>query len=195
MHKSTNARSVRAATLDSVFFVHRVFGRNGLSQVQRLQGIHCVREALRAKRRRFSELRVRPGRRGKGLVEIVQLAETLQVPVREAATTSGRGDEAGHDQGVELEAGPLPEYGLEAILGNSPRGGFRRWLALDGVEDPQNVGAIVRVAEGAGADGLVMTQRRAPPLSADSALGLWSLSFFFHERDALFELPPAPLVP
>ena len=67
---------------------------------------------------------------------------------------------------MELEAGPLPEYGLEAILGNAPRGGFRRWLALDGVEDPQNVGAIVRVAEGAGADGLVMTQRRAPPLSA-----------------------------
>jgi 23S rRNA (guanosine2251-2'-O)-methyltransferase len=39
-------------------------------------------------------------------------------------------------------------------------------VALDGVEDPQNVGAIARVAEAAGAAGLLLTRRRAPPLSA-----------------------------
>jgi 23S rRNA (guanosine2251-2'-O)-methyltransferase len=39
-------------------------------------------------------------------------------------------------------------------------------VALDGVEDPQNLGAIIRVAEAAGAQGLVLTARRAPPLGA-----------------------------
>jgi 23S rRNA (guanosine2251-2'-O)-methyltransferase len=37
-------------------------------------------------------------------------------------------------------------------------------VALDGVEDPQNVGAIVRVADSAGVDGLILTHRRSPPL-------------------------------
>jgi 23S rRNA (guanosine2251-2'-O)-methyltransferase len=39
-------------------------------------------------------------------------------------------------------------------------------VALDGVEDPQNLGAVIRVAEAAGALGLILTSRRAPPLGA-----------------------------
>ncbi len=38
-------------------------------------------------------------------------------------------------------------------------------LALDGVEDPQNLGALLRVADGAGVDGVVLTERRSAPLS------------------------------
>jgi 23S rRNA (guanosine2251-2'-O)-methyltransferase len=38
-------------------------------------------------------------------------------------------------------------------------------LALDGVEDPQNLGALLRVADGAGVDGIVLTERRSAPLS------------------------------
>ena len=41
----------------------------------------------------------------------------------------------------------------------------RLLLALDGVEDPQNLGALLRVADGAGVDGVVLTERRAAPLS------------------------------
>jgi 23S rRNA (guanosine2251-2'-O)-methyltransferase len=44
--------------------------------------------------------------------------------------------------------------------------GFGRLLlALDGVEDPQNLGALLRVADGAGVDGVVLTERRSAPLS------------------------------
>ncbi len=64
------------------------------------------------------------------------------------------------DQGVVLEAGPLPEIALEALA--ETRGTL---VALDGVEDPQNLGSIVRVAEAAGARGLILTERRAPDLS------------------------------
>jgi 23S rRNA (guanosine2251-2'-O)-methyltransferase len=44
-------------------------------------------------------------------------------------------------------------------------GARRLLLALDGVEDPQNLGALLRVADGAGVDGVVLTERRSAPLS------------------------------
>lgn len=49
-------------------------------------------------------------------------------------------------------------------LGRKP-GAARLLLALDGVEDPQNLGALLRVADGAGVDGVVLTERRSAPLS------------------------------
>jgi 23S rRNA (guanosine2251-2'-O)-methyltransferase len=53
--------------------------------------------------------------------------------------------------------------GVEDLLeGPEPR----LVLALDGVEDPQNLGALLRTAEGAGVDGVLLTERRSAPLSA-----------------------------
>jgi 23S rRNA (guanosine2251-2'-O)-methyltransferase len=65
---------------------------------------------------------------------------------------------------VALLVGPLPDFsvGELARAGEPPR----TIVALDGVEDPQNVGAIARVAEACGACGLLLTRRRAPPLGA-----------------------------
>ena len=66
-------------------------------------------------------------------------------------------------QGLWLEAGALPEAGLDELLSALPA---VPWLvALDGVEDPQNLGAIARVADGAGCAGLLLTRRNAPPLT------------------------------
>jgi 23S rRNA (guanosine2251-2'-O)-methyltransferase len=66
-----------------------------------------------------------------------------------------------------LSAGPLPELTLAALAaqGNPPR----TLVALDGVLDPQNLGALARVAEAAGASGLLVTRRRAPPLGPTAA--------------------------
>ena len=44
-------------------------------------------------------------------------------------------------------------------------GAARFMLALDGVEDPQNLGALLRVADGAGVYGVLFTERRSAPLS------------------------------
>ena len=69
-------------------------------------------------------------------------------------------------QGVALRVGPLPELTLAELIESSGAAGPScRLLALDGVEDPQNVGAVARVAESAGVRGLILTDRRAPPLS------------------------------
>ncbi len=123
-----------------------------------------MREALRARRRRLHRLRVRAGDRRPAIAELVALAAAAAVPVEEVEVEElGRlaGPGVPH-QGVVLAAGPLPEVSLAALAG---RGDPPRTLvALDGVEDPQNLGAIARVAEAAGATGLLVTRRRAPPL-------------------------------
>jgi len=128
-----------------------------------------VREALRARRRRLYRLRVRGGDRRPALVEILALAAEAGVPVEEVlADELARcaGAEVAH-QGVVLSAGPLPEVSLETLAsrGDPPR----TLVALDGVEDPQNLGAVARVAEASGATGLLLTRRRAPPLGPAAA--------------------------
>jgi len=48
-------------------------------------------------------------------------------------------------------------------------GAHRFFLALDGIEDPHNMGALLRTADGAGVDGVVLTERRAAPVNATVA--------------------------
>jgi 23S rRNA (guanosine2251-2'-O)-methyltransferase len=131
---------------------------------QDIAGLHPVREALRARRRPLYRLGVRAGEGRAALAELVALATAAEVVVEEVdsdelARRAGPG--VAH-QGVVLTAGPLPELTLEALAAGSASP--RTLVALDGVEDPQNLGAIARVAEASGAAGLLLTQRRAPPL-------------------------------
>jgi len=134
-----------------------------------LYGVHPVREALRAGRRRALRLHVRERDRGPDRPDLRELAEAARragvpvVPADAEALAALVGPE-GRTQGVVLEAGPLPEADLDALAGSA--GAATLLVALDGVEDPQNVGAVVRVAEAAGAAALVLTRRHAPPLSA-----------------------------
>jgi 23S rRNA (guanosine2251-2'-O)-methyltransferase len=131
---------------------------------ERLAGLHPIREALRARRRRLGALLLRAGTRHPGALELAAEARRAGLAVRELDGAAGERLAA---PGLELEAGPLPELELENLLVALPeRTGPRTLVALDGVEDPQNLGAIARVAEAAGVGGLVLTQRRAPPRSA-----------------------------
>ncbi|MBW2425597.1 MAG: 23S rRNA (guanosine(2251)-2'-O)-methyltransferase RlmB [Deltaproteobacteria bacterium] len=135
---------------------------------QWLTGLHCVREALRARRRRLELLQVRAGSSRDEHRELVELAASAGVAVEDVADREleARGGGDSNPQGVALRVGPLPELSLDALA--EAAGGLgpgSRLLALDGVEDPQNVGAVARVAESAGVRGLVLTQRRSPPLS------------------------------
>jgi 23S rRNA (guanosine2251-2'-O)-methyltransferase len=132
----------------------------------RLYGFHAVREALRARRRTLLRLLVRAGQRRPGIAELEQLAAGAGVEVESAPEHElARGLPAGAPtQGVVLEAGPLPGRSFDELaLDGEP--GSRLLVLLDGVEDPQNVGAIIRVADAAGATGLVLADRRSPPLS------------------------------
>jgi 23S rRNA (guanosine2251-2'-O)-methyltransferase len=140
----------------------------GSGRVERLEGIHPVLEALRASRRELHRLLVAPaagaGSRGP-LREILEAAKLARVPVETVEPRELRHvDRPGNAQHVALEAGPLPELSLEELC--SEADSHCRLVMLDGVEDPQNLGAIARVAEAAGVRGLLLGRHRAPPLSA-----------------------------
>lgn len=66
-------------------------------------------------------------------------------------------------QGIAAEVDPLPECGLEAVLGQEAAGPL---LLLDQVTDPHNVGAILRSAAAFGAAAVVVTRHHAPQESA-----------------------------
>jgi 23S rRNA (guanosine2251-2'-O)-methyltransferase len=132
-------------------------------------GLHPVLEALRARRRPLWRLRIREDLEREELGELNERAEAAGVPVErtsrqelQIALPSGA-----KSQGLVLEAGPLPSPSLEELQSLSAPAASRRCLvALDGVEDPQNLGAVIRVAEAAGVLGMMLTARRAPPLGA-----------------------------
>ena len=94
----------------------------------------------------------------------MQKAEEAGVAVRELSPTAlaRLAPAGGSTQGVLLRAGELPELLLEQFA-DPP--GARTLVALDGVKDPQNLGALARVAEGAGAAGLILTRRHSPPVT------------------------------
>jgi 23S rRNA (guanosine2251-2'-O)-methyltransferase len=127
-----------------------------------LTGLHPVREALRARRRSLHRLHLKGAPRPEW-EDLRALARESGTPVVESA--GGTVDHApAPTPWVWLEAGPLPEVDLPSLLA-SASGTAATLVALDGVEDPQNLGAIVRVAEGTRVAGLVLTRRHAPPLS------------------------------
>ena len=135
-----------------------------------LGGFHSVREALRAGRRPFDRLWVRSEGRRDEHDELASLARSRGVLIEEVDNRqlSEAVDAEFNDQGIALRAGPIPELTLTELLkyADSAPGDGSRLVVLDGVEDPQNVGALARVAESAGADGMILTQRRAPELTA-----------------------------
>jgi 23S rRNA (guanosine2251-2'-O)-methyltransferase len=72
-------------------------------------------------------------------------------------------------QGVVAVVRPREALSIEDLFtGPALKSGqhqARLLLAIDGVEDPQNLGALLRVADGAGVDGVVLTERRSAPIS------------------------------
>jgi len=135
--------------------------------VNRLTGIHAVREALEAGRA-IERIVIARGRHGERIEQIVQLARTRGVPVRfEERTQVDRLAGTREHQGVLALAAAKPAASLEDLLLQGTRQGAKKGLLvlLDGVEDPQNLGAVVRTALAAGADGVVIPERRAVGLT------------------------------
>jgi 23S rRNA (guanosine2251-2'-O)-methyltransferase len=98
--------------------------------------------------------------------EILELARAGGVPVyREKAQVLKRLASGGHHQGVVAEMGALRWWDLDELLASAPEPALL--LALDRPEDPRNLGAVARAADGAGVFGILVPQRgSAPPSQA-----------------------------
>ncbi len=133
-----------------------------------LYGLHPVEEALRAGKRRFDRVLAARERRDerleKLLAECRHAGVRISLEPREKLTQIAR--TAAH-QGVVALVRPQEMLALEDLFAPDPgrANTARLILALDGVEDPQNLGALLRVADGAGVDGVLLTERRSAPLS------------------------------
>jgi 23S rRNA (guanosine2251-2'-O)-methyltransferase len=134
-----------------------------------LYGLHAVEEALRAGRRRFDHVLVARERHDGRLERIVQACRQAGVRVRaESRDQLTQTAKTAAHQGVVALVRAQEFLALEDLFLPHPPSSpaARLLLALDGVEDPQNLGALLRVADGAGVDGVLLTERRAAPLSA-----------------------------
>jgi 23S rRNA (guanosine2251-2'-O)-methyltransferase len=123
-------------------------------------GIHPVREALRA-RRPLDRVLIAKGAANPRIQEIIELCRTNSVPVRfESRELLDRASKGVSHQGV-IAFGAAHSYGeLKDVIG-----GAKLLVVLDGVEDPHNLGAIIRTAHAAGANAVVVPERRAAPLT------------------------------
>ncbi len=137
--------------------------------MDRLTGIHAVREALEAGQA-FDRVVITRGRQDTRVEEIVQLARERNIPVRfEDRGQLDRLAGSKDHQGVVALAAARAAGTLEEILAaanKSPGRGQKGLIVLlDGVEDPHNLGAVIRTALAAGAHGVIIPERRAAGLT------------------------------
>jgi len=131
-----------------------------------LYGFHPVHEALRAQRRKIHMLLVRAGRQDARITAIRKQAEQQGVAVQ-AVDEQQLVDMVGRDghQGVCARVAPLPFCELsEAMGGGDPHDTAPFVVLLDNLQDPHNMGAIIRTAYCAGVDGIVVPQDRSAAL-------------------------------
>ncbi len=127
-------------------------------------GINPVLEALNAGTRHFERLLVAKGLRNRRISEAMQKATRLAVPLRFETRET-----------LDRIAGEVPHQGIIAVVSAKPAMSLESLLAavkdpallvvLDGVEDPRNLGAILRTAEAAGVDGVLLPERHSAGLS------------------------------
>jgi 23S rRNA (guanosine2251-2'-O)-methyltransferase len=130
---------------------------------QLIYGIHPVQEALRSSPSQFEKIFVAAPRPHPGLKAVVDLAHQKQVPVtliaREELDRIARGGLHQNIVGVVQEFSYADLSGLLTSWREKKTKGLL--LILDGIQDPQNLGSLIRTAAGIGADGMIIPKDRA----------------------------------
>jgi 23S rRNA (guanosine2251-2'-O)-methyltransferase len=126
-----------------------------------IYGLNAVSEAIKARGRAFQWVGLAKERHDLRLQRIIEECRKLGVPVRFLQRTEldRMAGNAAH-QGVVAVTSAKQYSGLEDVI-EAKRGEHSLIVVLDGVEDPHNLGAIIRTADAAGADGVVIPERRA----------------------------------
>jgi 23S rRNA (guanosine2251-2'-O)-methyltransferase len=130
-----------------------------MNQAELIYSRQAVRECLRARRRPLYRLLLGAGIEDAPIIrEIRALAEARGIPV----TIAAREALPPNAQGVALKVGPYPYADLDAIFDLAQRRNEHPFLLiLDGIQDPHNLGNLIRTAEAAGVHGVVISERRS----------------------------------
>jgi 23S rRNA (guanosine2251-2'-O)-methyltransferase len=124
-------------------------------------GINAVSESLKARGRAFEWVGVAKERNDLRLQKLIQECRKISVPVRFVPRVElDRMAGSGSHQGVVAVTSSKQYNDLDDIIA-AKRGPHSLVVVLDGVEDPHNLGAIMRTADASGVDGIVIPERRA----------------------------------
>jgi 23S rRNA (guanosine2251-2'-O)-methyltransferase len=124
-------------------------------------GIHPVEEALESRARAVEYVAVARERHDAKLQNIINQCRAAGVSVRFVPREElARMSKTASNQGVAAVVAARKYVDIDEVLANK-RGAYSFVVVLDGVEDPHNLGAVVRTADAAGADGVIVPQRRA----------------------------------
>lgn len=134
-----------------------------------LYGIHAITEALRSRARPI--LRLSVIRKDGQFAELVRLAREAGIPIHvEPRAALDRQVPAGKHQGALAVVGAKAYVEVDDILAHARgRGEPPCLVILDGIEDPHNLGAVLRSAEAAGAHGVCIPERRSAGLTGTVA--------------------------
>jgi len=140
-----------------------------------LWGIHPVYEGLVKEPEKFSEIFLQKEKRGDKIEELIGLARKAGVKIDFVDTLklTGDGSDQVRHQGVVARKSvtsllPFDDF-LEKLRQRNAEGKSCRIIALDSLQDPHNVGAIIRSALASGAAGVLVTRERSAPLGGTAA--------------------------
>lgn len=129
--------------------------------MNKISRLNSLVEALKPSPSRVSKIFILKDARNKKIAEIIRLAKARRVPFLFVPKNKLDRLDSSH-QGAVAYVSPKEFSSLGEILSSSD---VPLLVLLDGIEDPQNLGAILRIAEGAGVDGIILPERRSAGLT------------------------------
>ncbi len=159
------AKRKKAATKDTRPRAPRVKSERPKGGGELVAGRNAVVEALRAGVPAIELIVARSIDVDDRITESLQLALSARLPIREVHRAEVEGL-SGSSQGILLAIKPFQYSSFEEIMQRATAP--KLIVALDGVTDPRNLGAVVRSAAAFGAHGVVMTERRAAGMTASA---------------------------
>lgn len=134
-----------------------------------IYGMNSVAEALKARGKAFQWVGVAKERHDLRLQRVIEECRRISIPVRFLPRVElDRMAGTGAHQGVVAVTSAKQYTDLDDVLA-AKRGQYSLVVVLDGVEDPHNLGAILRTADAVGADGIVIPERRAAGITGTVA--------------------------
>jgi 23S rRNA (guanosine2251-2'-O)-methyltransferase len=128
-----------------------------------IYGINPVLEALKSGKRNFIKIIIAAGRRGKGIHEIESLAKSKGIEIEITPSSELL---TPNSQGIAAIVLQRSEIGLNGLIDGLYKKESKPIVAiLDGIEDPGNLGAIIRSAEALGIGGIIIPKDRAAGLT------------------------------
>jgi len=137
---------------------------------EKLAGVNSIMEALRGKRK-IHKIYVQEGRGGKKIEDLLRLVKKKGIfwQYVEKTRLDGMYTTANH-QGIIAVVDSYQYSDIDEILEKAALSGDPPFIiVLDGIEDPQNLGSIIRTAEGAGVHGIIIPQHNSAEITAAAA--------------------------